>query len=154
MKTRPKLSLFLLAIVAIIAVGCKGKSNSSSSANSETAVSAKGNSVMDSLSITDPDEKKVCALYDDAITDYLKEFKTALTDTSKAANARREELNKKWQAKEKEIQPQVEALRVKMLAVPAEATKFAQFSAYESQRLMGIMAEYQKAMLKNLPSGK
>jgi hypothetical protein len=154
MKTRSKLNLFLLAAVATIAVGCKGKSNSSSSAVSETAVSAKGNSVIDSLSITDPDEKKVCALYDDAITDYLKEFKTALTDTSKEANAKREELDKKWQEKEKSIQPQVEALRVKMIAVPTEAAKFAQFSAYESQRLMGVMAEYQKAMMKNLPSGK
>jgi len=154
MKTSSKLSLFLLAMVAIIALGCKGKSNSSSSAVSETAASAKGNSVMDSLSITDPDEKKVCALYDDAITDYLKEFKSALTDTSKAANARREELDKKWQEKEKEIKPQVEALRIKMATVPAEATKFAQFSAYESQRLMSIVADYQKAMLKNLPSGK
>ncbi|MGZ3999573.1 MAG: hypothetical protein ACXVIY_03045 [Mucilaginibacter sp.] len=156
MKTRSKLSLFLLAIVAIIAVGCKGKTNSSSSSSSasDATVSAKGNSVMDSLSITDPDEKKVCALYDDAITDYLKEFNTALTDTSKAANARREELDKKWQEKEKAIQPQVEALRVKMVAIPTEAAKFAQFSAYESKRLMSVVAEYQKAMLKNLPSGK
>ena len=157
MKTLLKLNLCLLSVIALIAVSCKGKSGSASSSASTpgaAAATAKGTTVMDSLNITDPDEKKVCALYDDAITDYLKEFKTALTDTSKAANARREELNKKWQAKEKEIQPQVEALRVKMLAVPAEATKFAQFSAYESQRLMGIMAEYQKAMLKNLPSGK
>ncbi len=154
MKTSLKLSLFLLASVAIIAAGCKGKSNSSSSTNSETAVSAKGNSVMDSLSITDPDEKKVCALYDDAITDYVKEFKSALTDTSKEANARREELDKKWEEKEKDLKPQVEALRVKMIAVPAEAAKFAQFSAYESQRLMGVMAEYQKAMMKSMSPGK
>jgi FtsZ-binding cell division protein ZapB len=154
MKTRSKRSLFLLAVVAIVAVSCKGKSNSSSSSNSETAVSAKGNSVMDSLRITDPDEKKVCALYDDAITDYIKEFKNGLTDTSKDANARREALDQKWKEKEKEIQPQIEALRVKMNTVPTEAAKFVQFSAYESQRLMGIMAEYQKAMMKNLPSGK
>jgi hypothetical protein len=154
MKTLSKLSLFLLAAVAIVAAGCKGKSSSSSSSASDAAVSAKGNSVMDSLSITDPDEKKVCALYDDAITDYIKEFKTSLTDTSKEANARRAELGRKWQEKEKEIQPQVEALRVKMTTVPAEAEKFAQFSAYESKRLMGVMAEYQKMMLKNLPSGK
>ncbi|MGZ3777225.1 MAG: hypothetical protein ACXVI9_06435, partial [Mucilaginibacter sp.] len=60
----------------------------------------------------------------------------------------------KWQEKEKAIQPQVEALRVKMVAIPAEAAKFAQFSAYESKRLMSVVAEYQKAMLKNLPSGK
>ena len=155
MKTRSKLSLFLLAVVAIIAVGCKGKSNSSSSSSGSDAVaSAKGTTVMDSLNITDPDEKKVCALYDDAITDYLKEFKTALTDTSKEAEARREDLDKKWKEKEKEIQPQVDALRAKMQTVPAEATKFVQFSAYESQRLMGVMAEYQKMMMKNLPSGK
>ena len=106
---------------------------------------------MDSLSITDPDEKKVCALYDDAVTDYLKEFKTAFADTSKEAAARREDLDKKWQEKEKDIKPQLEALRVKMTTVPGEAAKFAQFSMYESKRLMGIMAEYQKAMMKNLP---
>jgi len=109
---------------------------------------------MDSLNITDADEKKVCALYDDAITDYIKEFKNGLTDTSKEANTRREELDKKWKEKEKEIQPQLEALRNKMVTVPAEAAKFAQFSTYESQRLMGVMAEYQKMIMKNLPASK
>ena len=153
MKTFSKFSLFLVAVVAILAVSCKGKSSSSSSSSGDV-VSAKGNSVLDSLGISDPDEKKVCAMYDDAITDYIKEFKNGLTDTSKEANTRREELDKKWRDKEKEIQPQLEALRNKMVTVPAEATKFAQFSAYESRRLMGIVAEYQKMMMKNLPSGK
>lgn len=154
MKTFSKTGLYLLAVIAIVAVSCKGKTSSSSSSPSETAVSAKGNSVMDSLSISDPDEKKVCALYDDAITDYVKEFKSAFTDTTKAAAARREALDKKWQEKEQAIKPQLEALRVKMAASPAETEKFVQFSAYESKRLMGVMAEYQKAMMKNLPPAK
>lgn len=153
MKNRSKLSLLLLAIVAIIAAGCKGKSGSSSS-GADAVASAKGNSVMDSLKITDPDEKKVCALYDDAITDYIKEFKAGIADTTKEADARREALDKKWHEKELAIKPQLEALRVKMATVPAEASKFVQFSTYESQRLMSIVADYQKAMLKNLPSGK
>jgi hypothetical protein len=153
MKTFSKLSLVLLTVVAIYTAGCKGKSGSSSSSSGDV-VSSKGNSVLDSLNITDPDEKKVCALYDDAITDYIKEFRTSMTDTSKEAEARREDLDKKWKAKEEEIKPQLEALRVKMETVPAEATKFAQFSTYETRRLMGVVADYQKAMMKNLPTSK
>lgn len=149
MKTLSKLNLVALALVAIIAVACKGKSGSSGS-NSTVAESAKGNSVMDSLSITDPDAKKVCALYDDAITDYMKEFKGLLIDTSKEAEARRDALDKKWREKEKEIQPQLEALRKKMMVSPTETAKFAQFSAYESRRLMSVVAEYQKLMMKNM----
>ena len=149
MKTRSKLNMVALALVAIIAVACKGKSSSSTS-NSTVAESPKGNSVMDSLSITDPDAKKVCALYDDAITDYMKEFKSSLTDTTKEAVARREALDKKWRDKEKEIQPQLEALRKKMMVSPTETAKFAQFSAYESRRLMSVIAEYQKVMMKNM----
>jgi len=151
MKTRSKLSLIVLAFIVISAIACKGKSNSSS--GSDIVASSKGNSVMDSLNITDSDEKKVCALYDDAITDYIKEFKTVLTDTSKAAIGRREELDKKWKEKEKEIQPQVEALRNKVATVPGEAAKFAQFSAYESRRLMSVIADYQKVMMKSIQSG-
>jgi len=149
MKTRSKLNMVALALVAIIAVACKGKSSSSTS-NSTVAESPKGNSVMDSLSITDPDAKKVCALYDDAITDYMKEFKSSLTDTTKEAEARRQALDKKWRDKEKEIQPQLEALRKKMMVSPNETAKFAQFSAYESRRLMSVVAEYQKLMMKNM----
>jgi hypothetical protein len=149
MKTHSKLNLVALALVAIIAVACKGKSSSSTS-NSTVAESPKGNSVMDSLSITDPDERKVCALYDDAITDYMKEFKGLLIDTSKEAEARREALDKKWRDKEKEIQPQLEALRKKMVVNSTETVKFAQFSGYESRRLMSVIAEYQKLMMKNM----
>jgi len=151
MKTLSKLSLIVIS-VTIIAIACKQKSNSSSSAGTDVVTSSKGNSVMDSLSITDPDEKKICALYDDAITDYLKEFKTLLSDTSKAAIARRDELDKKWKEKEKEIQPQVEAFRKKVALVPGEALKFSQFSVYESRRLMSVIVDYQKMMMKNMQS--
>jgi hypothetical protein len=157
MKTILKLNLFVLAGIAIIAVSCKPKSGSSSSdavsaTNSTTAASAKGNSVMDSLNITDPDEKKICALYDDAITDYLTNMKTLTSDTTSAAKAKREELDKKWKEKEEAIKPQVEAWRQKVAMNPSEALKFTQFSVYESKRLMGIMMEYEKNMLKNMPT--
>jgi hypothetical protein len=156
MKTMLKLSLFALAGMAVIAVSCKSKSGSSgsdavSATNSTTAASAKGNSVMDSLNITDPDEKKICALYDDAITDYLTNIKTLISDTSAAAKLQRDELDKKWKAKEEAIKPQVEALQKRVAMNPGEAMKFAQYSMYESKRLMPIMMEYEKEMMKNMP---
>jgi hypothetical protein len=154
MKTLSKFNLCILAAAAIFAVSCKGKSaSSSSSSNSTTAVSAKGNSVMDSLNITDPDEKKICALYDDAITDYLTNSKLLLSDTSKAAEAQRKALDEKWKAKEEAIKPQVQAWQQKVAMNPSEAVKFAQFSVYESKRLMSLMSIYQKNLMKNMPGG-
>jgi len=159
MKTMLKLNLFVLAGMAIIAVSCKSKSSSSgsdavSATNSTTAASAKGNSVMDSLNITDPDEKKICALYDDAITDYLTNIKTLTSDTGAAARAKRDELDKKWRQRDSTIKPQIEAWQRKIAMNPAEAIKFAQYWAYESKRLVPVMMDYEKAMLKNMPGAK
>jgi hypothetical protein len=154
MKTQFKLSFFVWAGVAVMAAGCKGKNDSSSAASSASDVvaSSKGNSVMDSLSITDPDEKKVCALYDDAITDYMKELKTLSTDTSKAAAQKRADLDKEYRDKEKAIRPQIEAVRQKLVSNPMEESKFIQFSAYESKRLMSVMTDYTKGIMKNIPT--
>jgi len=159
MKNRLKINFFVLAAIALVAVSCKPKSGSSgsgavSSTNSTTAASAKGNSVLDSLSITDPDEKKICALYDDAITDYLTNLKTLTTDTGAAAKAKRDELDKKWRQRDSTIKPQVEALQRKVAMNPSEAMKFAQFSMYESKRLMPVMMDYEKAIMKNMPGAK
>jgi hypothetical protein len=157
MKTRVKLSLLAAALIAIIVASCKGKPGSSSLSGSDastpsaTAAAAKGNTVMDSLSITDPDEKKICGLYDDAVTDYLTNTKVLFGDTSKAADAQRKALDDKWKAKEAEIKPQVQDWQKRIAGNPAEAMKFAQFSIYESKRLMGVMAQYQKNLMKNIP---
>jgi hypothetical protein len=157
MKTLSKFNFFVVVAIAVIALSCKPKAGSSgsdavSATNSTTAASAKGNSVMDSLNITDPDEKKICALYDDAITDYLTNIKTLASDTTAAARAKRDELDKKWKEKDEAIKPQVEAMQRKIAMNPSEALKFAQFSVYESKRMMPIMMEYQKAMMKNMPT--
>jgi hypothetical protein len=156
MKTLSKFNFFVVAAIAVVALSCKPKAGSSgsdavSATNSTTAASSKGNSVMDSLNITDPDEKKICALYDDAITDYLTNLKTLTTDTTAAAKAKRDELDKKWRERDSTIKPQVEALQRKVAMNPAEAMKFAQFSVYESKRLMPVMMEYEKSVLKNMP---
>lgn len=159
MKTNSKLSLLLITgLAAVITVSCKSKPGSASDSagvpatNSTQAVSAKSNSVMDSLGITDPDEKKICALYDDAITDYITNYKTLMTDTGKDAQAQRKALDEKWKQKEAEIKPQVDAMRDKVRANSQEAIKFVQFSAYESKRLMGVMMSMEQNMLKNMPS--
>lgn len=131
MKTLLKLNLCLLSVIALIAVSCKGKSGSASSSASTpgaAAATAKGTTVMDSLNITDPDEKKICALYDEAITDYLTNSKILLGDTSKAAVAQRAALDAKWKAKEAEIKPQVQDWQKRVQGNPMEAMKFAQFS--------------------------
>jgi len=162
MKAQITLKLCVLLIIPIFIASCKGKSGSGSTSdssatttsttNSTTAASSKGNSVMDSLNITDPDEKKICALYDDVITDYLTNLKTLATDTTKAAAAKRADLDQKYKAREKEIQPQVEAWRRKVAMNPTEAIKFSQFSLYESKRVMGAASAYTQGMLKNLPT--
>ncbi len=153
MKTFLKFNILVLTGAAILAVSCKGKNDSSSASSASSIVaSSKGSSVMDSLNITDPDEKKVCALYDDAVTDYMTEFKTLSTDTSKAAAQRRADLNKQYQEKEKSIKPQIEAMRQRIATNPAELSKFMQFSMYESRRVMSVMGDYEKAMMKNIPT--
>ena len=156
MKTLSKFNFFVLAAIAVVAVSCKPKAGSSgsdavSATNSTAAASSKGNSVMDSLNITDPDEKKICALYYDAITDYLTNIKTLTTDTGAAAKAKRDELDKKWRQRDSTIKPQIEAWQRKIAMNPAEAMKFAQYWAYESKRLMPVMMDYEKAILKNMP---
>ena len=153
MKTDSKFSLLLITgAMSAIMVSCKHKTDSSvPDANSTEAVSAKGNSVMDSLKITDADEKKVCALYDDAITDYLTNVKTLIADTSKDAQDKRKALDDKWKLKEAEINPQLDAVRDKMRANPTEAFKFVQFSAYEAKRMMAVILPATENALKNLP---
>lgn len=156
MKTLLNFSLIFVAGAAFVTVSCKSKTGSADSSvpatNSTQAASAKGNSVMDSLNISDPDEKKVCALYDDAVTDYLTNFKTLMTDTGKDAQDKRKALDAKWKQKEAEIKPQVDALREKVRANPQEAMKFMQFSTYETKRLMSIMLPMEQNMLKNVPT--
>ena len=75
-----------------------------------------------------------------------------LGDTSKAAAAQRAALDAKLKAKDAEIKPQVQDWQKRVQGNPMEAMKFAQFSIYESKRLMGVMLNYEKNLMKNVPT--
>jgi hypothetical protein len=136
MKTHLKRSLFVLVAATLISVSAKAQPGS------------RRNSVIDSLNITDPDEKKVLALYDDAITDYLTEWKSLAADPKKFNETYRKDIDAKYKQRAKDIQPSIDNLRKKFQGNYAEAMKFAQFSQYESQRLMIIYSKYQQQFMK------
>jgi len=158
MKAQINLKLCVLMVVAIFIASCKGKTGSGSTAGSGPASAAasgsgaaaasKSNSVIDSLSITDGDEKKVCTLYDECVTVYLDEMKALAADTSKLDSQERTAIEKKYEDKIKELQPQIDNLKKNFQVYPAEAFKFASFSAYESKRIMAVIPGYESAILK------
>jgi len=133
MKTHLKISLFVLTATALIAASAKAQT---------AATVSKRNSVIDSLKITDPDERKILALYDDAVTDYLTEWRAWASDPKKATPAEKAAIEKKYKDRAKEIQPSVDAVRKKFAGNYAEAMRFAQFAQYESQRLMVVYSKY------------
>jgi len=137
MRTQLKLSLFVLLAVTLISVSAKAQPGA-----------ARRYKVLDSLKITDPDERKVLELYDDVITDYLIAWKDLAADPKKFNATYRNELDAKYKARSKEIQPSVDRLKNKFQGNYAEAMKFAQYMTYESQRLMIIYSKYQQQYLK------
>jgi hypothetical protein len=136
MKTLLKFMLCVLAGTIILSTQCKGQGSNA-------------RHVIDSLKITDPDEIAICNLYDDAVSEYLKELKAYTTGNNKPTQAQTQEVNKRFQEKEKEIKPQIEAFKKKVAANYAQLMNFVQFCSYESMRVMGGLSPYQKAMYKN-----
>jgi hypothetical protein len=154
MKTVSKPGLYLLTIAAIFVASCKGKTNSSAASTSASAVvsaptsaqAAKGSSVIDSLQITDADEVKLCKLYDDAVTEYMKRVQIALTDTSKLKSLENSEIDKKFKEESEKLQPEIKDLQVKLSSNPVELMKFEKFSLYEAQRIGSIALKFQTLM--------
>jgi len=138
MKTQLKFSLALMTVAIIISTTCRAQPGSVS----------KRNSVIDSLHITDSDEKKVLALYDDCITEYLNAWRNFAMDPKKFTTAYGNAIDKKYQARAKELQPEIQNLQRKLAANTAELMKFVQFSQYESKRLVIVANKYQQAVLK------
>jgi hypothetical protein len=139
MKTQLPLRLAALLIAIIISISCRGQSLSSTS---------KRNKVIDSLHITDAGEQKVLALYDDCITEYLNAWKNLSANPGTATSAQSAQIEKTYQARAKELKPDIDNLRQKLVSNNAELMKFVQFSQYESQRLVVVATKYQQ-LLKN-----
>jgi len=137
MKTQLKLSLFVLLAITFISVSAKAQPGAS-----------RRYKVLDSLKISDPDERKVLELYDDVITDYVTAWKDLAADPKKFNATYHNELDAKYKARAKEIQPSVEKLKNKFQGNYAEAMKFAQYMTYESQRLVVIYSKYQQQYMK------
>jgi hypothetical protein len=109
-----------------------------------TASKAQGGSastrrVIDSLKITDPDEIALCNLYDDAVTEYLTELKAYTTNGAKPTPAQSAEVSKRFQQKQKEIQPQIESFKRKVASNYAQLMNFVYFVNYETTRIYGGM---------------
>jgi len=99
--------------------------------------SANTRRVIDSLKITDADEIAICNLYDDAVTEYLKELKAYTTNGTKPTPAQSAEVSKRFQLKQKEIQPQIESFRKKLAGNYTQLMNFVWFCNYESTRVYG-----------------
>jgi len=153
MKTLSNPGIYVLVIAAIFVAACKGKTDSSatsaSAAGSTPAMAAQaanGSSVIDSLQITDAAEVKLCKLYDDAVTEYMKRVQTALTDTSKLKALENSAIDKKFKEESEKIQPEMKDLQVKLSSNPVELMKFEKFSMYEAQRMTSVALKFQTMM--------
>ena len=153
MKTQFKLSLLAVAVAVIFAASCKGKTDSSAttaatSSAPEAAASAKRAGVIDSLNITDPEEKKLCSLYDEAVSEYIKEIELVASDTTRLKTFQDSAFDKKFAAETKKFEPELKAWSNNLKSSPVELMKFEKFSVYESQRLMPAVAKFEQVYLK------
>ncbi len=141
MKT--KLTFIVCVLAGTIAVSTECKAQSELSPNARH--------VLDSLKITDADEIQICTLYDDAVSEYLTELKQYTTTNTKPTDAQTAEINKKFQQRQKEIQPQIESFKKKVAANYQQLMTFVQFCSYESMRVVGGVSQYQPGLYKNYP---
>jgi hypothetical protein len=142
MKPQLKLIICIMAGTVAVSARCKAQPGASSHARH----------VIDSLKITDGDEIKICTLYDDVVSEYLKEWKEFVTNNKKPTQAQSNEMNNKFKQKENEIKPQVESVRKKLATNYTELMNFAQFCTYESMRVVSVVSQYQKGMYKGYPA--
>jgi hypothetical protein len=155
MNTHKNLALYLLMIAPFAFASCSGNQSSttvkdSTSATTKTTTTVKATRspaerfgfVIDSIGITDPDEKKVCGLYDEVMTAYLDSLKIALADTASIDIQKKSWFDKKYQEKINAIQPEIESLKAHYKASPMEAVKMMSFMGYEQTREVGIVDKY------------
>ena len=156
MKTNLKSGFYLLTLPVILA-SCMGKSGSGASSGAAatsdptTTQTAKTGSVIDSLQITDPAEVKLCNLYDNAVTEYMKRVNEALTDTAKLNSKENLDIDKKFKEESDKLQPEIKNLEATLRTNPVELMKFEKFSMYESQRVMGVASQFAKIKMAQMP---
>jgi len=161
MKTLAKFNPFLVVIIAIAFTSCGGKSgsttvkDSTATATSTTTVTttttgtpaSRVNFVLDSLGIKDDGERKICKVYDEAMTAYVDALKASIADTTNLSIQTKTAIDKEFDAKFKAIQPEIDNL--KKQSNPMEAMKMVQFIAiYEGQRQGPLLAHYAEVMSK------
>ena len=129
MKTQLKRCLYVLILLTFIAINSK-------------AQSSRKHNPIDSLQITNPDMVKLCTLYDDAVTEYIRRVKILQTDPSKLNTADNDKIDKQFSEKSKDLQPQIKSLENTLRTNTAELMKLQQFVMYETQRMMPIMQQY------------
>jgi hypothetical protein len=160
MKTLTKFNPFLVIIIAIAFASCNGKPGSTSvkdstaTATSTTTITTTPrtpastvNFVLDSLGIKDDGERKICKVYDEAMTAYVDALRASLADTTNLSIQTKTAIDKEFDAKFKAIQPDIDNL--KKQSSPMEAMKMVQFIvAYEGQRQGPLLAHYAEVMSK------
>ncbi len=139
----------LLIIIVIFAASCGGHTNSNAASGSVVVATpaSSGNSLIDSLQITDPAEVKLCKLYDDALTEYMKRVQVVLTDTAKLRSPEYTDIDKKFQERAKELESQTNSLKATLATNPVELMKIEKFWIYESQRMAALTVKYQMAKM-------
>jgi len=121
--------VYVLIIAAFFAASCGGHTGSSAASGLAAGATpaSTGNSLLDSLQITDPAEVKFCKLYDEALTEYVKRVQIAMTDTAKLRSPEYADIDKKFRDQAKELEPQVNSLRTTLATNPMELMKFEKF---------------------------
>jgi len=128
MKTQLKFILCITTGILFFSTASKAQGGSASTRH-----------VIDSLKITDPDEIALCNLYDDVVTEYLNELKAYTANGTQPTAAQSAEVNKKFQQRQKEIQPQIESFKKKVASNYAQLMNFVYFVNYETMRVYGGM---------------
>jgi len=133
MKTYHKCSFCALLIASIAISSCNSKIH---------AENERGLAIIDSLKITDADEKKVCIQFDENITDFIGDLQTAVKDSANFTPTQKSDLEKKFGDEMDKLSTQANGIRQKIQSDAVEKKKFEDFSAYEMQRLFAVAAKF------------
>jgi len=133
MKTYPAISFSICLILAVAA--CDSK---------KSAERQRGLAVMDSLKIADPDEKKVCAEFDDNVTDFIGQIEIAAADSAHFKNSQGDAMEKEFGAKMDTLNTKLNGIKRRVSKDFIEKKKIEDFATYEIQRLFAVAAKYNK----------
>jgi hypothetical protein len=135
MKTDYKICFCIYVIITVITCSCNSKTN---------AENQRGLKIIDSLKITDPDEKKVCIEFDGNVTDFISQLEAVATDSANFKPGQNNDIEKKFDEKMDLLTSKLNDIKKQISSDAIEKKKIGDFSAYEIQRLFIVAAKYNK----------